>query len=212
MCCARDWGTGWAAPAAGGSGVHPSSSSPLSPSQAPRPVLRAGPQPRPHGLQEEPRRPRAHEPHHPDAGAPGTSEAAAAGRGAWAQAAHASGPRAEAAPPSRAHLLRACSLPCTLNARARVRWGAGAALTRLPLVQWPGSSSGQSSSAFFFCKILFIFLRGSERAGGEGQADAEHRTWHGTPSRGPEIMAQAQSECPTLNRQSPPGARLCLPL
>lgn len=39
--------------------------------QAPRTVLRAGPQPRPHGLQEEPYRPRAHEPHHPDAGAPG---------------------------------------------------------------------------------------------------------------------------------------------
>ncbi|XP_039073013.1 calcium and integrin-binding family member 2 isoform X1 [Hyaena hyaena] len=53
---------------------------PLCPSQAARTVLRAGPQPRPHRLQEEPRCPRAHEPHRPDAGAPGTTEAAAAGQ------------------------------------------------------------------------------------------------------------------------------------
>lgn len=53
-------------------GCTPSSPSPLPPFQAACTVLRAGPQPRPDGLQEEPRRPRAHEPHHPDAGAPGT--------------------------------------------------------------------------------------------------------------------------------------------
>lgn len=107
VCRARDSGTGWAAPATGGSGVRPSSSSPLPPSQAARPVLRAGPQPRPHGLQEEPRRPRAHEPHHPDARAPGTSKAATAPRGAGAQGAHAPGPRLRLlCPPG-----LACSMP-----------------------------------------------------------------------------------------------------
>lgn len=77
-------GVGRATPAVGLRGCTPPPSSfPLCPSQAARTVLRAGPQPRPHRLQEEPHCPRAHEPHRPDAGAPGTAEAAAAGQVGW---------------------------------------------------------------------------------------------------------------------------------
>lgn len=140
----------------GRTGVHPSSSSPLPPSQAPRAVLRAGPQPRPHGLQEESRGPRAHEPHHPDAGAPGTREAAAAGRG-WDAGRSCPQTPAEAALPS-----RACLLPCTLNAQAGVQ-GRRRGCTHSPA---PCATARRLFKAERVCSLLlydFIyFLRGSD--------------------------------------------------